>query len=72
MVGYEATELLLKCGADDFSMLISQIDSYVSFTSDTELKELLTRYKNDPSTSKISADIGGQMNIKLKTDEMFI
>lgn len=50
-MGYEATELLLKCDADDFAMLISQIDSYVNFTSDTELKELLARYKSDPSTS---------------------
>jgi len=50
-VGYEATELLLKCDVDDFAMLISQIDSYVNFTSDTELKRLLARYKSDPSTS---------------------
>lgn len=50
-MAYEATQLLLKCEADDFAMLISQIDSYVNFTSDAELKELLVRYKSDPSVS---------------------
>lgn len=50
IVGYEATELLLKCDADDFAMLVSQIDSYISFTSDTELKRLLVNYTGNPST----------------------
>ncbi|HIE9392380.1 TPA: hypothetical protein ACXRY3_003747 [Klebsiella pneumoniae] len=50
-MGYEATELLLKCDADDYEMLISQINSYVNFSSDTELKELLTRYRKDPNTN---------------------
>ncbi|MCL8021686.1 hypothetical protein [Klebsiella pneumoniae] len=50
-MGYEATELLLKCDADDYAMLISQIDSYVNFSSDKELKELLTCYRSDPNTS---------------------
>lgn len=50
-MGYEATDLLLKCDADDYAMLISQIDSYVNFSSDRELKKLLTRYKSDPNTS---------------------
>ena len=42
---YEITPLLLKCGATDFSVLISQIDSYVNFSSDSELKELLAAYR---------------------------
>lgn len=50
-MGYEATELLLKCDVDDYAILISQISSYVNFSSDTELKELLVRYKNEPNTS---------------------
>ncbi|EPD3053448.1 TPA: hypothetical protein ACQFKW_003099 [Proteus mirabilis] len=50
-MGYEATELLLKCDADDYAMLISQIDSYVNFSSDKELKKLLIRYRGDPSPS---------------------
>lgn len=50
-MGYEATELLLKCDTDDFAMLISQIDSYVNLTSDMELKELLACYKSDPNVN---------------------
>ncbi|WP_288408860.1 hypothetical protein [uncultured Herbaspirillum sp.] len=44
---YEFTHLLLKCDANDFSVLISQIDSYVNFSSDSELKELLSTYRKD-------------------------
>ena len=50
---YEISPLLLKCDANDFSVLISQIDSYVNFSSDSELKELLANYKkNDTNDSK--------------------
>ena len=53
-MGYEATELLLKCDIDDFEMLISQIASYVSLTSDAELAELLNRYRSAPNqTNKV-------------------
>lgn len=44
---YEITPLLLKCDANDYSVLISQIDSYVNFSSDSELKELLIAYKRN-------------------------
>jgi len=50
-MGFEATTLLLKCDVDDFAMLISQVDSYVNLTSDTELKRLLALYTNHPSAS---------------------
>lgn len=42
---YEITPLLLKCDSNDFALLISQIDSYVNFSSDSELKELLAAYR---------------------------
>jgi uncharacterized protein YaaW (UPF0174 family) len=41
---YEITPLLLKCDATDFSVLIGQIASYLNFSSDSELKELLSVY----------------------------
>ena len=44
---YEITPLLLKCDASDFSVLISQIESYVNFSSDSKLKELLVAYRRD-------------------------
>jgi uncharacterized protein YaaW (UPF0174 family) len=50
-MGYEATTLLLKCDTDDFAVLISQIDSYVNLTSDTELKQLFALYERDPIAS---------------------
>lgn len=50
-MGYEATQLLLKCDVDDFEKLISQIDSYVNLTSDKELRQLLARYRMDSSAS---------------------
>lgn len=46
---YEITPLLLKCDDHDFSLLLSQIDSYVNFTSDSDLKDLLSKYKEYPS-----------------------
>lgn len=50
---YEITPLPLKCDATDFSVLISQIDSYVNLSSDSELKELLAAYrKNNTNGSK--------------------
>lgn len=53
-MAYEITKLLLKCNTADFSLLIEQIDSYVNFSSDGELKKLLKIYENDQlDSSKI-------------------
>ena len=49
---YEITQLLLKCDATDFSVLIEQIDSYVNFSSDIELKKLLAAYGKNPTHGK--------------------
>ncbi len=50
---YQITLLLKKCDTTDFSFLISQIDSYVNFSSDSELQELLATYrKNSTNASK--------------------
>lgn len=49
---YEITPLLLKCDASDFSVLISQIDSYVNLSSDSELKESLAAYQKNMNNSK--------------------
>ncbi|NLR74578.1 hypothetical protein [Leeia aquatica] len=46
-MSYEISQLLLKCDANDFSVLISQINSYVNFSSDSELNELLAAYKKN-------------------------
>lgn len=52
---YEIKPLLLKCDSNDFSFLISEIDSYVNFSSDSELKELLAAYiEVGTGTSKIT------------------
>ncbi len=51
-MAYEITPLLLKCNEADFSLLISQIDSYVNFTSDTELNGLLKAYEKNKSDAK--------------------
>jgi len=48
---YEITSLLLKCESADFSVLIGQIDSYVNFSSDAELKELLAAYERSPTNN---------------------
>jgi len=53
-MAYEITQLLMKCDTTDFSLLISQIDSFVNFSSDTELKELLAVFqKNSSDANKI-------------------
>jgi uncharacterized protein YaaW (UPF0174 family) len=50
---YEITSLLLKCNAADFNVLISQIDSYVNLSDDTELKQMLLVYQgNSEATNK--------------------
>lgn len=54
-MSYEITPLLLKCDANDFSVLISQIDSYVNFSSDSELKELLAAYKKNATNDSKAA-----------------
>lgn len=46
---YEITPLLLKCDDADFYLLLTQIDSNINFTSDAELKGLLSKYKEYPS-----------------------
>ncbi|NVI84059.1 hypothetical protein [Janthinobacterium sp. BJB401] len=46
---YEITSLLLKCESDDFSFLVKQIGSHINFTSDSELKSLLSDYVTYPS-----------------------
>lgn len=48
---YEITPLLLKCDAEDYHTLISQINSHVNFSSDSELKKLLAAYKNSTTSS---------------------
>ncbi len=48
---YEITPLLLKCDATDFSVLISQLDSYVNFSSDTEMNSLLAKYRQNTTLS---------------------
>jgi len=52
---YEITPLLLKCDATDFSVLISQIESYVNFSSDPELKNLLAAYQKNPTSGSKTA-----------------
>lgn len=52
---YEITPLLLKCDANDFSVLISQIDSYVNFSSDSELKKLLAAYQTHATNGSKTA-----------------
>ncbi len=49
---YEITSLLLKCESTDFSVLIGQIYSYVNFSSDAELKELLAAYERSPTNNQ--------------------
>lgn len=51
---YEITPLLSKCDATDFEVLISQIDSYVNLSSDSELKELLVAYKRNSTNGQKS------------------
>lgn len=56
-MSYEITSLLLKCEATDFGVLISQIDSYVNFSSDGELKRLLAAFEKtsaDPEKLKLA------------------
>lgn len=53
---YEITPLLLKCDADDFAILISQIDSYVNFSADSELEKLLVAYKEN-STQEAKTEL---------------
>lgn len=50
-MGYEATELLLKCETDDYAVLISEISSYVNFSSDRELEKLFDLYKKDNNSN---------------------
>lgn len=54
-MGYEVTDLLLKCDVEDYAILISQIDSYVNLTSDKELQGLLMSYAHEPSSSNKKA-----------------
>lgn len=52
---YEIMPLLLKCDVTDYEVLISQIDSYVNFSSDAELKELMATYRtNGDSIHKVT------------------
>jgi hypothetical protein len=48
---YEMGALLHRCEADDFAILITQLDSYVNVSADSELKELLTLYRNNGEVS---------------------
>lgn len=49
---YEITPLLLKCDADDYAILISQIDSYVNLSADAELKKLLVEYRENGAADR--------------------
>ncbi len=51
-MGYQLTELLLKCNEADYDLLIKQIDSYVNLSSDKELKQLLDSYIEDKSEER--------------------
>ncbi len=53
---YEITPLLMKCDKEDFSLLISLIDSYVNLSSDSELKDLLIAYTKDTNTKGANSE----------------
>lgn len=44
-MAYEMTALLNKCTAEDFEILIRQIDSYVNLSADEELRSLQAAFK---------------------------
>lgn len=51
-MGYQLTELLLKCDEADYDLLVKQIDSYVNFSSDRELRELLDLYVKEKTDGR--------------------
>ena len=54
-MSYELTTLLMKCKVDDFEFINERIDSYINFTSDSELKKKLGDFKKSAGATERQA-----------------